>query len=59
METTTLKSIWALRKEVEAKNGKSVLIYSAYPLVGRGSVKHNTVSHEQVMKRFDKALHAK
>jgi len=55
----TTKSIWALRKEVESRSGKALRIYSAYPLIGRGSVKHTTLSHDQVEKRFEKAVHAR
>ena len=51
-----LKDIWTLRREVEAKSGKALTIYSAYPSIGRGSVKHNTLSHAEVMRRFEKAL---
>ena len=58
MENTP-KSIWTLRREVEVKSGRPLRIYSAYPSIGRGSVKHNTLSHAQVMKRFEKALRTK
>lgn len=52
----TPKGIWTLRKEVEARSGKALRIYSAYPSIGRGSVKRNTLSHAQVVKRFEKVV---
>lgn len=50
------KSIWMLRREEEKKIGHSIPIYSAYPLIGRGSVIHKMPSHEEVEKRFERAL---
>ncbi len=51
-----MKTIFENRLQVEKKLGKSITIYSAYPLIGRGSVQHNMVSHEEVERRFQKAL---
>lgn len=53
----TTKGIWELRKEVEQRNGRPVKIYSAYPLIGRGSVIHELTPHSDVEKKFEKALH--
>ena len=51
-----LKGIWELRRENELASGKKVVIYSAFPLIGRGSVIHNTVSNQEVEAVFEKAL---
>ncbi len=50
------KNIWILRREEEKKSGRPVQIYSAYPLIGRGSVIHELPSHKEVEARFEKAL---
>ena len=50
------KNIWVLRREEEDRIGHSIPIYSAYHLIGRGSVIHKMPSHEEVEKRFEKAL---
>ena len=36
-----IKGIWDLRRETEKSIGRPVEIYSAYPLIGRGSIHHN------------------
>ena len=50
------KGIWERRREIEQATGKPVEIYSAYPSIGRGSVFHNMVTHEEVEKRFASSL---
>lgn len=50
------KNIWILRREEERKIGHSIRIFSAYPLIGRGSVSHNMLPHDEVEKKFNKAL---
>lgn len=52
-----LEGIWELRRDVEKRNGCAVRIYSAYPLIGRGSVIHELAPHRYVEKNFEKALH--
>lgn len=51
------ENLWLMRREEEKRSGQPVKIYSAYPLIGRGSVIHDLVSHEEVETRFEKALH--
>lgn len=55
MKTQT-KNIWDTRREKEKNSGKPFVIYSAYPLIGRGTVLHETISHQEVEASFDKAL---
>ena len=50
------KGIWERRREIENATGRPVKIYSAYPSIGRGSVFHNMVTHEEVEKRFASSL---
>ena len=50
------KNILILRREEEAKIGHPISIFTAHPLIGRGSVIHNMLSHEEVEMRFNKAL---
>ena len=52
----TEKGIWELRREVERSSGHPVEIYSAYPLIGRGSIYHNQITHRAVEKGFTAAL---
>lgn len=50
------KGIWERRREIEQATGKPVEIYSAYPSIGRGSVFHNMVTHDEVEARFERSL---
>lgn len=52
----TTKGIWELRREVEQASGRPVEIYSAYPLIGRGSIHHDQTAHRTVEKGFSAAL---
>lgn len=52
-----LEGIWELRRDVEKRNGRAVRIYSAYPMIGRGSVIHELAPHHDVEKHFERALH--
>lgn len=52
----TTKGIWELRKEVEQRNGRPVKIYSAYPLIGRGSVIHELTPHSDVEKKIRESV---
>jgi len=49
-----ISELWA---EWEERNGRPIKIYRAYPLIGRGSVVHDWIPHDEVEKRFAKALH--
>lgn len=49
--------IWEKRREVEQATGRPIVYYSAYPTIGRGSIRHDFVSHEEVERRFERALH--
>lgn len=51
-----MSGIWELRRETEKRTGCPSTIYSAYPVIGRGSVVHDLVSSAEVEKRFRKAL---
>ncbi len=51
-----IKGIWELRREKEKSTGREVEIYSAYPVIGRGSIHHGQVSHLSVEKGFEAAL---
>ena len=53
---TRNKNIWDARREAERNSGKQFVIYSAYPLIGRGTVLHETISHQEIEASFDKAL---
>ncbi len=44
------------RLDHEKRTGKAVRIYRAYPSIGRGSVIHDWISHDEVERRFEKAL---
>jgi len=48
--------IWEFRREIERTSGRPVKIYSAYPLIGRGSIHHDQIAHSTVEKRFSAAL---
>lgn len=48
--------IWELRRATEEQTGHPAEIYSAYPVVGRGSIIHDMAPHEEVEERFEKAL---
>lgn len=50
-----MKTIAERRAEYELRTGCRVCAYRAYPAVGRGSVIHDWISHEEVEKRFDRA----
>ena len=50
------KGIWELRREIERSSGRPVEIYSAYPLIGRGSIHHNQASHRTVERAFEMSL---
>lgn len=50
-----MKSISEERREAEIRLGRPVRIYSAYPLIGRGFVRHDTISHEEVERRRERA----
>ena len=54
--TTERIGIWQARRNWEKRNGKPLRIFSAYPLIGRGSVQHDLPTHEEVERRFDKSL---
>ena len=49
--------VWEERQKVAARTGRPVEIFSAYPLIGRGSVQHDQISHADVLSRFERALH--
>lgn len=46
-----------VRREYEARAGKPLCIYKAYPEIGRGGVDHDLPSHAEVERAFDRALH--
>ena len=52
----TIKGIWELRRDTEQSTGRTVEIYSAYPLIGRGTVHHDQTAHSAIEKKFDAAL---
>ncbi len=56
MANEAVKGIWELRRDVERKSGRPVEIYSAYPLIGRGSIHHNQIEHDTVERNFTAAL---
>ena len=39
------------------RTGKPVRFFRAFPIIGRGSVIHDWVSHEEVERRFERARH--
>jgi hypothetical protein len=43
--------------EYERRTGKSVRFFKAFPLIGRGSVVHDWVPHDEVERRFNRARH--
>lgn len=50
-----MKTIAEKRAEYELRTGSPVPSYRAYPVVGRGSVIHDWISHDDVEHRFSKA----
>jgi len=52
--TQPISELWA---DWEKRNKRSITIYRAYPLIGRGSIIHDWIPHAEVEKRFAKALH--
>ena len=50
-----LKSISQLRKETEERTGKPVEFYSAFPIIGRGFVRRDTISHADVESLYERA----
>ena len=52
----TVKGIWELRRERENSTGRPVEIYSAYPLIGRGTVHHDQFTHKAIEEKFNVAL---
>jgi len=49
----TIAEAWA---EWEQRHGKRIVIKRAYPIIGRGSVVHDWLAHDDIEKRFAKAL---
>jgi len=50
-----MKTIAEKRAEYELRTGVPVRSFQAYPLVGRGSVIHNWISHDDAERRFSRA----
>lgn len=50
------EGIWEMRRKVEKSTGRPVEIYSAYPLIGRGTILHDQILHSSVEKSFSAAL---
>ena len=55
-ETIEQKSIVDVRRDYELRTGKPLLIYKAYPEIGRGGVDHDQPSHAEVERMFNHAL---
>ncbi len=55
-ETKEQRGIADVRREYELRTGKALLIYKAYPEIGRGGVDHDQPSHSEVERMFDNAL---
>ena len=55
-DTCEIKGITDVRREYEARTGKPLCIYKAYPEIGRGGVDHDQFSHLEVERMFDRAL---
>ena len=51
-----MKSIWELKCEYEVRTGKKVVTEKAYPTIGRGTVIHDWITHEEAESRFAKAI---
>jgi len=49
------KTITEKRVDFERRTGSPVRFFKAYPLVGRGTVLHDWIPHEEVVRRFDNA----
>ena len=50
-----MKTIAELRSEYECSHGCRVRSYRAYPVIGRGTVVHDWISHEQADRAYSKA----
>jgi hypothetical protein len=50
-----MKTIAELRSEYEHGHGCRVRSYRAYPVIGRGTVVHDWISHEQADRAYLKA----
>ena len=53
MKGSEMKSIDEERRDSERRTGRPVSIYCAFPLIGRGFVRHDTISHEEVENRYE------
>ena len=51
-----MKTIWEERWDYKAKTGRDVAYTRGFPVIGRGSVVHDWITHDEVMARFEKAL---
>jgi len=51
-----LTGIWDAWRTYEKRTGKPFRFYRAYPLIGRGSVEHDPLTHEECETMFEKAL---
>jgi len=50
-----MKTIAELRNEYEYGHGCRVRSYCAYPVIGRGTVVHDWISHEQANRAYSRA----
>lgn len=50
-----MKTIAEMREDYRARTGRCVRSYKAYPIVGRGSIVHDWVSHDDANRCLDRA----
>ncbi len=51
-----IKTIVEKKKDYTKRTGQSVRIYRAYPSIGRGTIFHDWIPHDDVDRRLDAAL---
>ena len=50
-----MKNIVDERKDAEIRLGRPVSIYSAFPVIGRGFERHDTISREEIESYYERA----
>ena len=53
-EKMTIAEKW---QDYDERTGKPVRFFKAYPIIGRGSVVHDWIPHDEVERRFERARH--
>ena len=50
-----MKSIDEERIDAERRLGRPISIYRAFPRIGRGFVRHDTISHDEIERLYQRA----